>query len=124
MKALVKFGQDGSRAQVIGTDLDSLGQFLPGLLLVNEPKVAESGDVVRPGQSGPLGLLLPELGEKVNLRTLFECLVSGTNEILENFPGFAVLSEFAERKCLVVELGTAVGYKVSTAAAGSLKFGR
>jgi len=62
---------------VVWADVKCLFKFLPGLILIIEPKVTESGHIVRVGQPGPLGLLLAELGEKIYLRRrLLQSLVS------------------------------------------------
>ena len=53
---------------MVGAGFKSLIKFLPGLVLFIESQVTESCRVVRIRQPGPLGLLLAELGEKIDLR--------------------------------------------------------
>ena len=90
---------------MVGAGLKSLIKFLPGFVLFIESEMTESGLVVRVCQPGPLGLLLAELGEKVDLRrSLLERIVSGFHKVPENFFYIFVLAEFPERNRLVVSL--------------------
>ena len=65
-------------------------------------------------QPGPLGLLLAELGEKVDLRgRSLQSFVSGFHKVPEYFFDILVLAEFTERKCLVVSLDASAASRPS-----------